>query len=61
MKLTGILIGLIAMIASTSCCQQDCQPNEEKTNATIETIMSRRSIRKYKDLPVSRDTLKMIM
>ena len=52
------------MIASISCCQQGdqcCQTNEEITNATIETIMARRSIRKYKDLPVSRDTLNVIM
>ena len=52
------------MILATSCCQQDkkcCQSNEEKTNETLETIMSRRSIRKYKDQVVSRDTLNQIM
>ena len=64
MKLRHLLIGFAAMIASISCCQQGdqcCQTNEEITNATIETIMARRSIRKYKDLPVSRDTLNVIM
>ncbi len=34
---------------------------DEKNNATIESIMTRRSIRKYKDIPVSRDILNTIM
>ena len=52
------------MISSVSCCQQGekcCQSNEEKTNETVETIMARRSIRKYKDVTVSRDTLNKIL
>ena len=64
MKLRHLLIGFVAMISSVSCCQQGeecCQTNEEKTNSTIETIMARRSIRKYKDTPVSRETLNTIL
>ena len=34
---------------------------EEQPNAVIETIMSRRSIRKYKPEPVSRDTMETIL
>lgn len=34
---------------------------DNKDNATVETIMTRRSIRKYKDTPVSRDILNAIM
>ena len=48
----------------TSCCgqsQECCQQCGEQTNGTIETIMARRSIRKYKSTPVSRDTLNMIL
>ena len=64
MKIRHLLIAFVAMISSVSCCQQGeqcCQANEEKTNATIETIMARRSIRKYKDVTVSRDTLNKIL
>lgn len=64
MKFRDLLIGLATMTLATSCCQQGencCQSNEEKGNATVETIMSRRSIRKYKDQVVSRDTLNQIM
>lgn len=35
--------------------------NESKENAVIETIMSRRSIRKYKPQPVGRDTMQVIL
>ena len=51
------------MILATACCQQGgecCGQKEEKSNGTIETIMARRSIRKYKNIPVSRDTLNKI-
>ena len=57
MKIRHLLIAFAAMISSVSCCQS----NEENTNTTIETIMTRRSIRKYKDVTVSRDTLNKIM
>ena len=64
MKIRHLLIAFVAMISSVSCCQQGeecCPANDEKTNATIETIMARRSIRKYKDVTVSRDTLNKIL
>ncbi len=46
-----------------------CGPTEKKSdmsikndkNQVIETIMARRSIRKYKPQPVNRDTMKMIL
>ena len=41
-------------------CAQTPQQTEEQ-NAVIETIMTRRSIRNYKLVPVGRDTLNMIM
>ena len=47
----------LAMVVA-SCCQA---PQSDDTNAVIENIMARRSIRKYKPVPVSRDTLDIIM
>lgn len=37
------------------------EANQDKTNAVIETILSRRSIRKYKDQAVNRDTMQIIL
>ena len=58
----NILFGL-CLVAAASCYNQT---NEENTamkedNAVIETIMSRRSIRKYKDQPVDREVLNKIL
>ena len=64
MKVRNLLIAFAVMILATSSGQPDeqcCQQNGDKTNGTIETIMARRSIRKYKDTPVSRDTLNIIL
>ena len=54
------------LTACTQPAQQDdktCQEGvqEEQSNTVIETIMSRRSIRKYKPEPVSRDTMETIL
>ena len=64
MKKRILSIALAAITLATSCCQQGETCNlqgEKNTNGTIETIMARRSIRKYKQIPVSRDTLNVIM
>ena len=53
---TIIACGLIAMAAA--CTQA---PQQEGKNEVVETIMSRRSIRKYKPVAVGRDTLELIM
>ena len=53
---TIIACGLIAMAAA--CTQA---PQQEEKNEVVETIMSRRSIRKYKPVAVGRDTLELIM
>ena len=54
------------LTACTQPAQQDdktCQEGvqEEQPNVVIETIMSRRSIRKYKPEPVSRETMETIL
>ena len=59
-----ILCGL-SIITMTSCgnCNEqavaECKGDNSK--AVIENIMSRRSIRKYKQQPVARDTMKLIL
>ncbi len=49
-----------ACLAMAVACNQTPQ-QETETNAVVETIMSRRSIRNYKQIPVGRDTLNAIM
>lgn len=52
--------GVMMMAACAQTPQQDSQQTSD-TNAVIETIMARRSIRSYKQVPVGRDTLNTIM
>ena len=60
-----LFIAAMALIMATSCCQkaeQACQKEccEKECNPVIETIMSRRSIRKYTDQAVPRELLNQI-
>ena len=57
MKAISILLAGLSLILAPSCSQ----PVQEDTNAVIDNIMARRSIRKYKAMPVGRDTLNTIM
>ena len=57
MRAASIMIAGLSLILALSCSQSA----QEDTNAVVENIMSRRSIRKYKAAPVSRDTLTQIM
>jgi len=47
----------LCLTLAISCNQQ----TKNESNEVIDNIMSRRSIRQYKDVPVGRDTLKIIM
>jgi nitroreductase len=58
MKASRFILAWACLILAASCCQA---PQNEDVNAVIENIMARRSIRKYKAIPVSRDTLDIIM
>ena len=53
-----------AMMVATSCnsttSNSENAPTKETANPVIETILSRRSIRTYKDQPVSRELLQQI-
>lgn len=59
MRTIYILVAGLGLILAAACSQSETEDN--KTNETIQTIMARRSIRKYKDVTVSRDTLNIIM
>lgn len=60
--LRRILCGL--SIVAVASCASNSEPVESKPNAenpVIENIMARRSIRQYKQQPVARDTMKVIL
>ena len=63
MKAIKVLLGAVCALSVFSCtapAQQEVKCDEGK-NAVIETIMTRRSIRKYQPQAVNRDTMKIIM
>ena len=59
MKNINILLAAICIMTAAACSQS--QNETAMKNEVIENIMSRRSIRAYKDTPVGRDTLMKIM
>ena len=59
MKTRNILLAAICIIMAAACSQS--KNETAMKNEVIENIMSRRSIRAYKDMPVGRDTLTKIM
>lgn len=63
MKTLNFLAACVALTAVISCNQTSDtdQTSSEYANAAIENIMTRRSIRQYKDGPVARETMQTIM
>lgn len=62
MKLSKMIFAALIAATALSCTEQPKEQTVmEEKNQVIETIMARRSIRKYQDRPVSRDTLNKIM
>ena len=59
MKTLNFIIACAGILMAAACAQTPQQTNDQ--NAVIETIMARRSIRNYKQVPVGRDTLNTIM
>lgn len=53
----GLLFLAVAALMSAACCQTSNSEAESVDNV----IMSRRSIRNYKQIPVSRDTMQVIL
>ena len=63
MKLFKTLLGIVGVATLFGCSaptQQEVKNNEGK-NVVIETIMTRRSVRKYQPQAVNRDTMQIIM
>lgn len=61
MKTFNILSAAILLLVASACCQTPAQNDENNSDAVIENIMARRSIRQYKDIPVGRDTMNVIL
>jgi nitroreductase len=59
MKTLNFIIACVSILLAASCTQAPQQTDAQ--NAVIETIMARRSIRNYKQVPVGRDTLNTIL
>jgi len=63
MKTLNILLACMTITAMTACNQtsKNETASSEYGNAVIENIMTRRSIRQYKEGPVARETMQTIM
>ena len=61
MKTFSIIAAAFCLAMAVSCNNQKEQTADGQGNAVIENIMSRRSIRKYKDGPVARETMMTIL
>lgn len=61
MKTFNILSAAILLLVASACCQNQAQSSGNNSDAVIENIMARRSIRKYKNIPVGRDTMNVIL
>ena len=62
MKLSKTIFAALIAAMAMSCAEQPKEQTVmEEKNQVIETIMARRSIRKYKPEPVSRDTMETIL
>ena len=60
MKFKAFTLAAMAMMMALTGCQVEDKSMEKKENTVIDAIMSRRSIRKYKDTPVERELLQTI-
>ena len=61
MKTFNILSAAILLLVASACCQNQAHSSGNNSDAVIENIMARRSIRKYKPTPVGRDTMNVIL
>ncbi len=61
MKTLNTILACLGIFATVSCCQQPAFSPDGSDNAVIENIMARRSIRKYKEGPVARETMEKIL
>lgn len=58
------LLGTVCAVSLFSCsapAHRDAVKDDSDKNAVVETIMTRRSVRKYQPQPVNRDTMQVIL
>ena len=60
LKKNIITVFSAALMLLTSSCQTNEKPMEKSETPVIDAIMARRSIRQYKDTPVSRNLLQKL-
>lgn len=63
MKIFNFILAGICLVAAASCTRNPNtgESSSEYENAVIENIMTRRSIRRYKEGPVARETMQTVM
>lgn len=61
MKILKFMTAFTLLVAASSCAQNTQHETEVRDNQVIETIMARRSIRKYKPEAVDRETMTTIL
>lgn len=64
LTLTAIVMSAMSVISSCNCEEKKCDATADEKNATeavIENIMTRTSIRQFTDQPISQDTLETIV
>ena len=61
MKRTILVLGLVGLLFSCTPAQKEAPVAQEEKNAVVETIMTRRSVRKYQPQAVNRDTMQVIL
>ena len=62
MKSINVIVISLTLAAAAACvCHQPAKEKRDMENEVIETIMSRRSIRKYKPEAVARETMQTIL
>ena len=61
MKIAKFMVAVLGAAAMVSCCCNEAQNECSKEQAVIETIMTRRSVRNYKQEPVCREQMAKIL
>ena len=60
LRFNALTMTAMAVVMAMSGCQSNSEAMEKKETTVIDAIMSRRSIRQYKDTPVDRALLQKI-
>lgn len=61
MKRTSIFLSVVVLLTMMVSCKQSKDPVSPEENQVINTIMERRSVRKYAPQPVPKETMEIIL